>query len=60
MRLGRMTAAIRATANPLTQNGTKARHATGRSMLPWPFLEQGSLAAPSGKTAQQACTRSWR
>jgi len=39
---GRMTAAIRATANPLTQNGTKARHATGTPMLQWPFLERGS------------------
>jgi probable HAF family extracellular repeat protein len=35
---GPRTAAIRATANPLTQNGAKARHSTGTPMLQWPFL----------------------
>ena len=39
--LGRMTAAIRAIANPLTQNGTTPQHATGTPMLQWPFLERG-------------------
>jgi len=39
---GRMTAAIRATANPLTQNRTGAQHATGTPMLQWPYLERGS------------------
>jgi probable HAF family extracellular repeat protein len=38
---GGMAAATRATANPLSQNGTKARQATGTPMLQGPFPNRG-------------------
>lgn len=43
---GRAAAPIRATANPLTHNGTRARQATSTPMLQRPFLSWGSSSSP--------------